>query len=570
MNRWMLLPAFLAGVLLMLAWQRWQPGSEGGAGDMAKPLYWVAPMDPNYRRDGPGKSPMGMDLVPVYAEDAQADSPGTVRITAEVMHNLGVRTAQVRRGRLPTTLRTVGYVQVDEDRIRHVHTRVEGWIERLHVRAVGDPVVQGQPLYSLYSPLLVTAQEELLLALDSGSERLLRAAEARLRALDLPSATIASLQRDREVRRTVVVPVPQSGVINALQVREGYFAKPDMTLLDIVALDPIWVVGEIFEAQAGQISVGDAVEISVDALPERRWQSQVDLVYPNLDAGTRTVRVRSRIDNADGALRPNMYAQLRIDTQPGSSHLLVPREALIRVAGQTRVVLALGEGRFKSIAVEPGQIGEREAEVRSGLRVGDRVVVSAQFLLDSESSRQSDFQRIDGAQSDQTADRQWLSAEIRAIDADAGTLKLRHGPVAAWQWPAMTMDFPLADGVSVDALEVGQAIAIEVQREAGGRFPIVAIDNEAPTAPMQSTDSSGSTESLDHGSMDRGAMDHGAMDHGSLDHGSLDHGSMDHGAMDHGAMDHGAMDHGSMGHGSEDSGADPQSGPDPDPSGSDR
>lgn len=360
-----------------------------------EPLYWVAPMDPDYRRDQPGKSPMGMDLVPVYAEQAgNVDSPGTVRISPEVVNNLGVRTARVEMGSLPAEIRTVGYVQYDEDRQVHIHPRVEGWVEKLYVKASGDPVEAGQPLYDLYSPQLVNAQEELLLALNRDNQRLVRAAQDRLLALQLEPDFIARLRRDRKIRQTVTFYAPLTGVVDNLGIREGFFVKPDTTLMSVGVLDEVWVEAAVFARQAPLVEVGLPVTMTLDYQPGLQWQGQVDYLYPSLDQQTRTLRLRLRFANPDGILKPNMFAQVVISGRPGAAALIVPREAVIRGPQQSRVVLALGEGRFKSVAVELGRVEGQYAEVREGLDEGDSVVVSAQFLLDSESSRTSDFRRM--------------------------------------------------------------------------------------------------------------------------------------------------------------------------------
>tara|TARA_R110002110_G_scaffold415561_2_gene650930 strand:- start:149808 stop:151238 length:1431 start_codon:yes stop_codon:yes gene_type:complete len=372
-----------------------------------EPLYWVAPMDPDYRRDKPGKSPMGMDLVPVYDESGGSGDagPGTVRIAPEVVNNLGVRTAAVERRTLPSTIRTVGYVKYDEDRLIHIHPRVEGWIETLYVKAAGDPVDAGQPLYELYSPQLVNAQEELLLALKRDNARLVKAAEDRLLALQLSPEFIAQLRRERRVRQTVVFNSPQSGVVDNLNIREGFFVKPGTTLMSVGALDEVWVEAEVFERQAGQVSVGLPVTMSLDYLPAREWQGSVDYVYPSLDEKNRTLRVRLRFDNASGLLRPNMFAQVRIHAAGIENATVVPTEAVIRTGDQDRVVLALDEGRFKSVAVDLGQVGEEFVEVVRGVDPGERIVVSAQFLLDSESSKNSDFLRMEGPYSNMPVTR---------------------------------------------------------------------------------------------------------------------------------------------------------------------
>ena len=362
-----------------------------------EPLYWVAPMDPDYRRDGPGKSPMGMDLVPVYAEAAAvADSgAGTVEISPAVVNNLGVRTARAVYRPLQAEIRTVGYVQYDEDRLIHIHPRVEGWIEKLYVKASGDPVEKGQPLYALYSPQLVNAQEEYLLALKRDNRRLIQAAEDRLLALQLSPGFIASLREDRAVRQTVTFQAPQSGVVDNLNIREGFYVVPNTMIMSIGALDEVWVQAEVFERQAERVRVGQPVTMTLDYLPGQEWRGRVDYVYPSLDEQTRTLGVRLRFDNNAGTLRPNMFAQVVIDISDGAEDLTVPREAVIRTGQQDRVVLALGEGRFRSVAVRLGGVDDEHAQILEGLDSGDSVVVSAQFLLDSESSRSADFARME-------------------------------------------------------------------------------------------------------------------------------------------------------------------------------
>ena len=382
------------------------PGAVGrGADEVAgrdpasrQPLYWVAPMDPTYRRDGPGKSPMGMDLVPVFDDANSEGGPGTIRISPEVVNNLGVRTAPAGFAALPTRIRTVGYVQYDEDRRIHIHPRVEGWVEKLYVKASGDPVEAGQPVYELYSPQLVNAQEEYLLALKRDNPRLVEAAGDRLRALQLSPDFIAQLRRDRTVRQTVTFYAPQNGVVDNLNIREGFFVMPGTTLMSIGVLENVWVEAEVFERQSPLVKIGLPVTMSLDYLPGRQWQGRVDYVYPSLDDKNRTLRVRLRFANEDRTLKPNMFAQVEILADPVEGALVVPREAVIRTGNQDRVVLALGEGRFQSTVVELGRVGERHVEIRSGLEEGDSVVVSAQFLLDSESSKRADLMRMDAGE----------------------------------------------------------------------------------------------------------------------------------------------------------------------------
>ena len=247
------------------------------------PLYWVAPMDANYKRDKPGKSPMGMDLVPVYKEADSASSAesttgnsGIVQISPEVINNLGVRTAKVTLGTINSEFNTVGYVQYDEDRLVHIHPRVEGWVEKLYVKAKGDPVEKGAPLYTLYSPTLVNAQEEYLLALRRNNSVLINAAKERLKALQVPESEINRIRSENKVSQTITITAPQSGVLDYLDAREGMYVQPGIKMMSIGDLQHLWVIGEVYERQINQIEKGDAVTISLDHLPSAQWQGNID------------------------------------------------------------------------------------------------------------------------------------------------------------------------------------------------------------------------------------------------------------------------------------------------------
>ena len=389
--------ALLLGVVLTIAYFNGQLAEHGPMKKQAsEPLYWQAPMDANFRRDEPGLSPMGMPLVPVYEAtlEDQANGAGLVTISPQVENNLGVRTAVVEFKPLNITINTVGYVGFDEDRLIHIHPRVEGWLEQLFVKSEGEAVQAGQALYALYSPKLVAAQEEFVLALQRGNQRLIRSAEERLQTLQVAQAQIKALKKSRQATKTIIVHSPQDGVIANLGVREGMFVKPGTALMSVGALNEVWVTAEVFERQAGALAVGNAVTMSLDYLPGRQWRGEVDYIYPILDNKTRTVRVRLRFANTDGLLKPNMFAQVIIHSGESTPTLQVPREAVIRTGSQNRVVLALGDGRYKSVTVTLGRVGGREAEILKGLEAGDRVVSSAHFLLDSESSIDSDFKRM--------------------------------------------------------------------------------------------------------------------------------------------------------------------------------
>ena len=358
-------------------------------------LYWVAPMDPNYQRHKPGLSPMGMALIPVYnkATIRSADA-GNIKISPDVVNNLGVRTSKVTMQSLDMQIKTVGYVQYDQQRIMHMHPRVEGWVEKLYIKAAGDPVVKGQPIYELYSPQLLSVQEEFLYALKNGQPELIKAGEERLLAFQFHRSAIEELKKSRTIKQSVTFHSPQNGVIDELNMRQGSFVKPDRTLVTIVALDEVWVEAEVFERQSAGVEVGLAVTMSLDYRPGVQWLGTVDSIYPSLDAANRTLRVRLRIVNKDAMLKPNMFAQVIIHVAAAAQSMLVPRAAVIRTGAQDRVVLALGDGGYKSVAVQLGKMNDQYIEILDGLSLDDSVVTSAQFLLDSESSKSADFKRL--------------------------------------------------------------------------------------------------------------------------------------------------------------------------------
>ncbi len=501
-----------------------------------KPLYWVAPMDSNYKRDKPGKSPMGMDLIPVYEEGNSGPSagPGTIRISPEVVNNLGVRTVVAERSTLHSAIKTVGYVAYDEDQLIHIHPRIEGWIEKLHVKAAGDPVNQGQPLYEIYSPELVNAQEELVLALDRKNKRLIKAAEDRLSALQLPKDAISKLRRTKKVQQTVTFFSPQSGVVDNLNIREGFYVKPGTTLMSIGALEQVWVEAEVFERQASEVKVGLPVSMSLDYLPGTEWLGEVDYIYPTLDSKTRTVKVRLRFDNEKQILKPNMFAQVVIHTENSKEALLVPREAVIRTGSSNRVVLALGEGRFKSIDVKVGRFDGPSAEILAGLKEGDRIVSSAQFLIDSESSKTSDFKRMNHDNSDETmASSVWVEATINSLMEGHRMVNVTHQAISEWQWPEMTMDFTVAAGVDFSGFEKGLRLHIEVTKDKDDQYQISNVHVPDSKIPEQ-TKHEDEVDHRQHQMMEPENMDHSQ--HQNMSHDGMDYNQMQ--SMDHENMDH--------------------------------
>jgi membrane fusion protein, copper/silver efflux system len=370
---------------------------DADASSERKILYWVAPMDASYRRDQPGKSPMGMDLVPVY-EDESTAQPEVVLIDPAIVNNLGVRTEKAKFGLLPRIISTVGYVGYDEDTVEHVHTRVEGWIEKLVTKTSGDPVTKGQLLFELYSRTLVNAQEEYLTALRSNNHPLLKASLDRLQSFGVGAREIARLEKEKTVRQRVPVYAEVDGVIAHLGVREGIYVTPSMEIMSVAKLDSIWVLAEVFERQAAWVRAGQVASVELDYLPGQTWQGVVDYVYPELNAVTRTLKVRIRFVNEAVTLRPNMFSRVTIRGDDFGDVIHIPREAVLRGGSMDRVVVATGNGRFRVQPVTIGiESGDRVA-IRSGLSEGDEIVVSAQFLIDSEANIESALSRMESPQ----------------------------------------------------------------------------------------------------------------------------------------------------------------------------
>ena len=358
-------------------------------------LYWVAPMDPNYKRDKPGKSPMGMDLIPVY-KDGQQGTGSEVVISPQVVQNLGVRTATVERSKLWRRVSTVGFVDYDESKLSHIHLRTQGWIESLTVQSEGDRVQKGQLLFKLYSPELVNAQEEYLQALTIGSTTLIYASKQRLFALGVPSSEIKRLDRERIAQQAISYYAPQDGVVSSLKVRDGMFVKPENQIATLADLSTVWVTAEVFERQSSWVEVGQPAEVRFSYLPGEIFEGQVEYVYPNLDRMTRALTARLKFDNPGETLKPNMYGDVYIFSGAKENIIVVPRESVIRTGTSERVILAKGKGRFEPREVITGIESGDWIEIQSGLNEGEDVVISGQFLIDSEASTKASFTRMTG------------------------------------------------------------------------------------------------------------------------------------------------------------------------------
>jgi Cu(I)/Ag(I) efflux system membrane fusion protein len=369
----------------------------------ADPLF-RCPMHPDVVRNAPGECPIcGMDLVKVEPEPAAppaaADAAGPeVRISPAVVNNLGVRTAMAQRAAPQRRATTVGYVAFDERRMRQVQPRAEGWIEGLAERATGETVEAGQLLFTLYSPMLESAQQEYLDAQRIGNRDLIEASRERLRALGLDAGAAERLARGGRAPGRVPFHAPIGGVITDLAVREGAMVSPDTMVLTITGLGSLWIIAEVPESQAGWVREGTAAEVRLPSLPGEQLAGRVEYVYPELNMETRTLRARIALDEAGPGLRPNMLANVTLLGAAGEPAVMVPRSALIRSGGEARVVVALGDGRFAPRRVVAGAESGDRVVIREGLAEGEQVVVAGQFLLDSEANLRAGMERLGEAQ----------------------------------------------------------------------------------------------------------------------------------------------------------------------------
>ncbi|MFK5927084.1 MAG: efflux RND transporter periplasmic adaptor subunit [Desulfuromusa sp.] len=379
----------------------------GAAAGERKIKYWQAPMDPTFIRDEPGKSPMGMDLIPVYEDQATGGSMITIDPTT--IQNMGVRTTAVVRSDLSRTIRTVGLVSYEEPKQYVVNAKIAGWVEKLYVAETGQQVKKGQKLLEIYSPELVTAQQELLLAsknynslkessfpqISESAERLLEASRKRLEFWDVSKKQISRLERTGQVRKTVTLYAPYSGIVTLKMVNEGMYIKPGVALLNLADLSTVWVIADIYEYQLPWVRTGQQVEIELPYVQDRKFEARVDYLYPYVEPKTRTVKARIKFDNSDLKLRPDMYVNVYVRGEQVKDALVIPQEAVLRSGEKQTVFIALSGGRFEPRLIQTGLQGENGyIEVLQGLFAGEQVVTSSQFMLDSESKLREAIQKM--------------------------------------------------------------------------------------------------------------------------------------------------------------------------------
>jgi Cu(I)/Ag(I) efflux system membrane fusion protein len=466
--------------------------AQGAAGSSAdpggrKPLYYHDPMNPQHKFDKPGRSPfMNMDLVPVYADATGGDASG-VNVSPRVAQNLGIRTAAVETSEFARDLRTVGYVAADERRIVQVQSRLAGFIEKLNVRAVNDPVRKGQILAEVYSPEWAGAQQEFLFARRLGDAALLGAARERLLLFGLPEEEVRRIEAAGKPIRRFSLVAPTSGVLSELAVREGQAISVGMPAFTITDLSSVWVNVEVPENQSGFLREGVRAQAAFPTLPGASHDGRVEYIYPKLDTQTRTLRARVSLANPHGELKPGMLAEVTL-VAAARKGLAVPTEAVIQTGTRSVVIVAEGE-RFRPETVEVGLEMDGKTEILKGLKQGERVVASGQFLIDSEASLKSALSRLGAGEPEATGGAKPATGikhagtgRVLAIDAKAGSVELAHGPLPSLKWPSMNMTFMAEDKAAIATLAPGDMVEFEVKGEPDkdGNYTITRIVKKKP------------------------------------------------------------------------------------------
>jgi len=376
-------------------------GGDGPCAGGAKPLMWRNPMNPSVTSPKPAKDGMGMDYIPVCADAGAASGPaGTVRIDPTVTQNIGVRVTRAVQKELSRAITTVGRVTFDETRLTTLHPKVDGWVDKLFVDKTGESVEINTMLLAFYSPELVATQEEYLLALANwqqlktspykdirdGAKRLLDSSLDRLRFFDVPEHQIRQLQQTHKVRKNMHIHAPAAGIVTKIGVREGARVTPASELYQIADLSRVWLLADLYEHEIPWVKPGDSASLTIASMPGRAFTSKITYIYPYLDPKTRTNKVRIEFDNRDGALKPDMFGDVAIASSTSKPGIYVPREAVLITGKKAHLFVQVEPGRFEPRTVKIGTSAEGQVEILDGVKAGELVVSSGQFLIDSESS----------------------------------------------------------------------------------------------------------------------------------------------------------------------------------------
>jgi Cu(I)/Ag(I) efflux system membrane fusion protein len=466
--------AFYAGRQSTSSSHAGAPATAASAATERKVLYWHDPMVPGPRFDKPGKSPfMDMQLVPVYADEA---SDSGVKVSAAVQQNLGIRTALVKKATIAPSFDAVGTVQFDERLNVAVQTRVAGYVERLAVRATMQRVQRGQALATIYAPDWLAPLGELVALERAGaSADLIAAARERTRALSIPPELVREAERTGQAQARFTLTAPASGVVAELGVREGVAVSPGTTLFRIAGLEKVWAVAEVPEAQAVRLTRGQKASATLQADPSQVFAGVLEEILPEVAASTRTLKARFEVDNRAGRLTPGMLLRIGV-AGPASERLVLPAEAVIRTGTRAVAIVRKEAGTFEPREIKLGADLGEQIEVLDGLREGDAVVASGQFLVDSEARLRSVLGAMEPAKaaaSAAAAPTYSAQGKVESVEPDGITIS--HGPVAALKWPAMTMGFGKRDAKAFADVKPGDTVHFEFRQGGAMGWELVAV-----------------------------------------------------------------------------------------------
>ena len=438
-----------------------------------KILYYHDPMVPGNKFDKPAKSPfMDMMLVPVYADGGAGDQ-GRVTVSPRIQQNLGVRTAPATEGTLSPQLSAVGNVAFNEREQFVLQARATGYVERLHVRATLDRVAKGQLLAELYVPGWIVAQEELLAIKRTAGEELaplVEGARARMRLVGMSDEQIRRVETTGRADPRIAIVAPAAGLLTELAVREGMTVMPGATLFRINGFATVWANAEVPESQAALLRPGTRARAETPAVPGSVFEGRVQALVPDVSSATRTLKARVELANPRGQLVPGMSVSIQFSDTTAKKAVLIPTEAVIHTGKRSVVILAEADGSFRPVDVQPGIESAGQTEIKQGVQAGQRVVVSSQFLIDSEASLKGVEARLNAAPpppAAASAARHAGEAKVEAISREAMTLT--HGPIPSIKWGTMTMDFrPPPPAALPSSLRVGDRITFEFYMDQDG------------------------------------------------------------------------------------------------------
>ena len=430
-----------------------------------KAMYWYDPMVPAQHFDKPGKSPfMDMQLVPKYADESSVGNG--VRIDPLLTQNTGMKFATVENGLLAQGVEAVGSVVFNERLVAVVQARSGGLVERVYARAPNDVIAAGAALADIRVPEWYGAQAEFLVLKKTGDMVLAAAARSRLQQLGMSAAQIARMEKSGVPLAVVTISAPFSGMLQEIGVREGMVITPGQTLAKINGISSVWLEAEVPEAQAGRLVVGTRVSATFNAWPDKKLEGKVAALLPELNREAHTLRVRVELPNPDGKLRPGMYARVKISEPDQRIVLLVPSEAVIATGKRSLVIVADEASHFRPAEVKTGRESGGKTEILDGLKEGQKIVVSGQFMIDSEASLNGVLARMESSAKPAAMQSHQAQGKLEALAADEVTIS--HGPVPSIGWGPMTMPFNLADPKQAQGLKVGDTVKFAFHEDEAG------------------------------------------------------------------------------------------------------